>query len=217
MKFFVDTAEISEIKSLNSLGLVDGVTTNPSLIFKSGKDIKETIKAIAKLVDGPVSAEVVAEDYEGMMEQADSLLKLGDNICIKLPMTLAGLRACRTLSSKEIMTNVTLCFSANQAVLAAKAGASFVSPFVGRLDDVGAVGMDLISDIRIIFDNYNFKTEIIVASIRSHEHIQESALLGSDVVTVPPKLLLSLIEHPLTDKGLKAFSEDWKKTGQVID
>lgn len=217
MKFFVDTAETSEIKELNSLGLVDGVTTNPSLIYKSGKDIKETIKAISKLVEGPVSAEVVAEDYDGMISQAEILLKLGDNICIKLPMTIAGLKACKTLSTNGVMTNVTLCFSANQALLAARAGASFVSPFVGRLDDVGALGMELISYIRIIFDNYNFETEIIVASIRNHDHIQESAILGSDVVTVPPKLLLSMIEHPLTYKGLRAFSDDWKKTGQKID
>jgi transaldolase len=216
MKFFVDTADVNEIRELNDLGLIDGVTTNPSLIMKSGRDIREVTKEICSIVDGPVSAEVAATDYDAMMKEAAVLAKIADNICIKLPLTLDGLKACRALTSDGHMTNVTLCFSANQALLAAKAGASFISPFIGRLDDMGIDGMDLIREIRQIYDNYGFDTEILAASIRTVNHVKEAALIGADVATIPASTIKALVKHPLTDKGLEAFLADWKKTGQTI-
>ena len=216
MKFFVDTADVSEIRELNDLGLIDGVTTNPSLIMKSGRDIREVTKEICSIVEGPVSAEVAATDYETIMKEAAVLAKIADNICIKLPLTLDGLKACRALTSDGHMTNVTLCFSANQALLAAKAGASFISPFIGRLDDMGIDGMDLIREIRQIYDNYGFDTEILAASIRTVGHVKEAALIGADVATIPASTIKALVKHPLTDKGLDAFLADWKKTGQTI-
>ncbi|MEO1703000.1 MAG: fructose-6-phosphate aldolase [Pseudomonadota bacterium] len=216
MKFFVDTADIAEITELNETGLLDGVTTNPSLIMKSGRDIMEVTKEICDLVDGPVSAEVTAKDFDGMMKEAEVLKKIADNVCIKLPLTMEGLKACKTLTSEGIQTNVTLCFSANQALLAAKAGATFISPFIGRLDDMAIDGMELIEDIRTIYDNYGFETQILAASIRTVNHVKEAALLGADVSTVPPATLKSLVKHPLTDKGLAAFLADWEKTGQSI-
>jgi len=216
MKFFVDTAEIDEIRELNDTGLVDGVTTNPSLIMKSGRDIFEVTKEICDIVKGPVSAEVTATLYDGMMKEAAVLAKIADNICIKLPLTLDGLKACKALTSDGHKTNVTLCFSANQALLAAKAGATFVSPFIGRLDDIGMDGMELIEEIRTIYDNYGFTTEILAASIRTVNHVKEAALIGADVITAPPATLKALVKHPLTDKGLDAFLADWAKTGQKI-
>jgi transaldolase len=216
MKFFVDTADVGEIRELNDLGLIDGVTTNPSLIMKSGRDIREVTKEICSIVDGPVSAEVAATEYDAIMKEAAVLAKIADNICIKLPLTLDGLKACRALTSDGHMTNVTLCFSANQALLAAKAGASFISPFIGRIDDMGMDGMDLIREIRQIYDNYGFDTEILAASIRTVNHVKEAALIGADVATIPASTIKSLVKHPLTDKGLEAFLSDWKKTGQTI-
>ncbi|WP_068085077.1 fructose-6-phosphate aldolase [Polycladidibacter stylochi] len=216
MKFFVDTADTNEIKELAATGLLDGVTTNPSLIMKSGRSMKEVVAEICKLVDGPVSAEVVAMDFDGMMKEADELVKIADNICIKLPLTLEGLKACRALSDKGVQTNVTLCFSANQALLAAKAGATFISPFIGRLDDMNIEGLDLIAEIRQIYDNYGFETEILAASIRNANHVKDCALIGADVATIPPATLKALVKHPLTDKGLEAFMKDWEKTGQSI-
>ena len=216
MKFFVDTAEIDEIRELNALGLVDGVTTNPSLIKKSGRDFIEVVREICGEVEGPVSAETVALDYEGMMSEGRKLAQLAPNIAVKVPLTWDGLKACRTLSEEGRMVNVTLCFSANQALLAAKAGATFISPFVGRLDDVNIDGMDLIRDIRTIYDNYGYETEILAASIRSVNHIKDAALIGADVVTAPASVLHKLAEHPLTDKGLTAFLKDWSATGQKI-
>ena len=216
MKFFVDTADVGEIRELNDLGLIDGVTTNPSLIMKSGRDIREVTKEICSIVDGPVSAEVAATEYDAMMKEAAVLAKIADNICIKLPLTLDGLKACRALTSDGHMTNVTLCFSANQALLAAKAGASFISPFIGRLDDIAIDGMDLIREIRQIYDNYGFDTEILAASIRTVGHVKEAALIGADVATIPASTIKALVKHPLTDKGLEAFLADWKKTGQTI-
>ena len=216
MKFFVDTADVDDIRELNALGLVDGVTTNPSLILKSGRDIIEVTKEICSIVDGPVSAEVAATDYEQMMKEAAVLGAIADNICIKLPLTLDGLKACKSLTDAGHKTNVTLCFSANQALLAAKAGATYISPFVGRVDDIGTDGMDLIQEIRTIYDNYDFKTEILVASIRSVSHVKIAALIGADVSTIPPSTLKALVKHPLTDKGLEAFLADWEKTGQDI-
>ena len=216
MKFFVDTADVKEIRELNDLGLLDGVTTNPSLILKSGGSIAEVTKEICGIVDGPVSSEVVATDYKEMMREADVLSKIADNICIKVPLTLDGLRACKALRSDGRMVNVTLCFSANQALLAAKAGASFISPFIGRIDDIGIDGMELISEIRTIYDNYEFDTEILAASIRTVNHVKQAALIGADVATVPPATLKALVKHPLTDKGLEAFLADWAKTGQKI-
>ncbi|MDF1610083.1 fructose-6-phosphate aldolase [Hoeflea sp. YIM 152468] len=216
MKFFVDTADVNEIRELNELGLIDGVTTNPSLIMKSGRDIVEVTKEICSIVEGPVSAEVAATDYDAMMKEAAVLAKIADNICIKLPLTLDGLKACRALSAEGHMTNVTLCFSANQALLAAKAGASFISPFIGRLDDMGIDGMDLIREIRQIYDNYGFDTEILAASIRTVNHVRDAALIGADVATIPASTIKALVKHPLTDKGLEAFLADWKKTGQTI-
>jgi len=216
MKFFVDTADVKEIRELNDLGLLDGVTTNPSLILKAGRDIVEVTKEICAIVDGPVSAEVTATDYTEIMREAAVLAKIADNICIKLPLTLDGLKACKALTSDGHKTNVTLCFSANQALLAAKAGATFISPFVGRIDDIGLDGMELISEIRQIYDNYDFKTEILAASIRTVNHVKQAALIGADVATVPPATLKALVKHPLTDKGLEMFLADWAKTGQKI-
>jgi transaldolase len=216
MKFFVDTADVDEIRELNETGLLDGVTTNPSLILKSGRDIMEVTKEICDIVDGPVSAEVTATDYDGMIKEAAVLAKIADNICIKLPLTMDGLKACKALTSKGHKVNVTLCFSANQALLAAKAGATFISPFIGRLDDMAIDGMELIEEIRVIYDNYDFKTEILAASIRTVNHVKEAAMIGADVATIPPSTLKALVKHPLTDKGLDAFLSDWAKTGQKI-
>ena len=216
MKFFIDTADIAEITELAGSGLVDGVTTNPSLIAKSGRDFLEVIAEICKVVEGPVSAEVTATDAETMIKQGRHLAKIADNVCVKVPLTWDGLQACKTLTDEGTMVNVTLCFSANQALLAAKVGATFISPFVGRLDDMGLDGMDLIRDIVQIYDNYGFDTEVLVASIRSVNHLQESALIGADVATIPPDVLRKLVAHPLTDKGLAAFLADWEKTGQKI-
>ena len=216
MKFFADTAEISEIRTLAETGLLDGVTTNPSLIHKSGRQFLEVVREIAGVVDGPVSAEVVAEDYESTMREAEVLRKIADNIAIKVPLTPVGLRACKALRSDGTMVNVTLCFSAAQALLAAKAGASFISPFVGRHDDVGFDGMQLIADIRMIYDNYDFPTEILVASVRHPVHVVEAAKLGADVMTAPPKIIWQLFKHPLTDLGIASFLKDWEATGQKI-
>jgi len=216
MKFFVDTADVNEIRELSDTGLLDGVTTNPSLIMKSGRDIMEVTKEICDIVDGPVSAEVTATDFDGMMKEAETLSRIADNICIKVPLTMDGLKACKAITSSGRLVNVTLCFSANQALLAAKAGATFISPFIGRLDDMGIDGMDLIAEIRTIYDNYDFSTEILAASIRSVNHVKQAALIGSDVATVPPSVLKALVKHPLTDKGLEAFLADWAKTGQKI-
>ena len=216
MRFFVDTADTDAIRELNELGMVDGVTTNPSLIHKSGRDIKEVIAEIAQMVDGPVSAETVATDYETMVKEGHEVAKLGDNIAIKVPLTWNGLKACKHLSGEGHMVNVTLCFSANQAILAAKAGATFISPFVGRLDDINLDGMDLIADIRDIYDNYGFETQILAASIRSPNHMTEAAKIGADVATAPPDVIKKMAQHPLTDKGLAAFLSDWEKTGQSI-
>jgi len=216
MKFFADTAEISEIRELGATGLLDGVTTNPSLVQKSGRDFMEVLRDITAACSGPVSAEVVALDHEGMMAQAEKLRKVADNVAIKVPLTEAGLKTCRSLTSDGTMVNVTLCFSAAQALLAAKAGATFISPFVGRLDDIGTSGMELISDIRMIYDNYDFGTQILVASVRSPMHIVEAAKIGADVMTAPPKVIHQLFKHPLTDAGLAAFLKDWETTGQQI-
>jgi len=217
MKFFVDTADIEAIRDLATTGLLDGVTTNPSLVQKSGRNFFEVLQEICDVISGPVSAETTALDAEGMIKEAAKLTPIAPNITIKVPMTYEGLKACRHLSDQGTMVNVTLCFSAVQALMAAKAGASFVSPFVGRLDDIGQPGMDLIEDIRVIFDNYpNFKTEILVASIRNPIHVLEAAKIGADVATVPPAVLKGLIQHPLTDKGLDQFLKDWAKTGQTI-
>lgn len=216
MKFFVDTADVDDIKELADTGLLDGVTTNPSLILKSGRDIREVTKEICDLVEGPVSAEVTATDFDGMMKEAKVLAGIAKNICIKLPLTMDGLKACNHLTDAGHETNVTLCFSANQALLAAKAGATYISPFIGRLDDMGIDGMELISEIRLIYDNYDFGTEILAASIRSVNHVKESAMAGADVATIPPNVLKALVKHPLTDKGLDAFLADWAKTGQSI-
>nr|WP_298929129.1 fructose-6-phosphate aldolase [uncultured Erythrobacter sp.] len=216
MKFFADTAEIDEIKDLAATGLLDGVTTNPSLIAKSGRDFMEVTREICGLTDGPVSAEVVALDHATMMKEAEVLRKIADNVCIKVPLTVDGLKTCKALTSDGTMVNVTLCFSANQALLAAKAGASFISPFVGRHDDNGFDGMDLIEDIRLIYDNYGFDTEILVASVRHVTHVLESAKIGADVMTAPPKVIHALFKHVLTDKGIEGFLKDWEKTGQTI-
>lgn len=216
MKFFVDTADIDAISELNDLGMVDGVTTNPSLILKSGRDIVEVTKEICDLVDGPVSAEVVATEAEQMIAEGRKLAKIADNIAVKVPLTWAGLKACNVLSNEGNLVNVTLCFSANQAILAAKAGATFISPFIGRLDDINVDGMDLISDIRTIYDNYGFETQILAASIRSVNHVTESARIGADVITAPPEVIKKMVDHPLTDKGLETFLKDWEKTGQKI-
>lgn len=216
MQFFIDTAEINEIKELNETGLVDGVTTNPTLIAQSGRDFKQVITEICKIVEGPVSAEVVAMDADRMYEEGLLLSKIAQNVVVKLPLTWDGLKACRRLAEKDIMVNVTLCFSAPQALLAAKAGATFISPFIGRLDDISLDGLHLIAEIRTIYNNYGFDTEILAASIRSPLHISEVAKIGADVATIPPKVLRQLVKHPLTDQGLELFMNDWKKTGQQI-
>jgi len=213
MQFFADTAVIDEIKELNALGLVDGVTTNPSLIGKSGRDFRETIAEICELIDGPVSAEVIATDEAGMLEQGKSLASIAPNVVVKLPLTLAGLKTCRTLTAQDIRTNVTLCFSANQALLAAKAGATYISPFIGRIDDLASDGMTLIEEIRTIYDNYGYETQLLAASIRNANHVKACALIGADVVTAPPSVIKGLANHLLTDKGLAAFIADAEKAG----
>jgi transaldolase len=217
MKFFVDTADVADIADLAASGLVDGVTTNPSLIHKSGRTFLDVVREICGLVEGPVSAEVVATDLDGMLREADVVRAVAANVCVKLPLTIDGLKACRKLTGEGTMVNVTLCFSATQALLAAKAGATFVSPFVGRHDDVGFDGMDLIEDIRLIYDNYDFRTEILVASVRHPIHILQAAKIGADVATAPPAVLRQLANHPLTDRGLAQFLADWEKTGQTIE
>ena len=217
MKFFVDTADTAEIRSLASSGLLDGVTTNPSLVAKTGKKFTDIIAEICAVVPGPVSAEVAATDFDGMMREAAVLREIAKNVTIKVPLTPDGLRACKTLSGEGTMVNVTLCFSAAQAILAAKAGASFISPFVGRLDDIGQDGMELIDEIVTIYDNYpDFHTEVLVASVRNPIHVTAAAKIGAHVVTLPPAVLRSLYSHPLTDKGLAAFLKDWASTGQTI-
>ena len=217
MKFFVDTADVAEIRELAATGLLDGVTTNPSLVAKSGRDFKTVIAEICEAVAGPVSAEVTALDAPGMIAEGRLLAKIAKNVTVKVPLTWEGLKACRALTGEGTMVNVTLCFSANQALLAAKAGATFVSPFIGRLDDIGLDGMELIREIRTIYDNYTeLSTDILAASIRTVNHVKEAALIGADVVTVPPSILKALVHHPLTDKGVEMFMADWKKTGQRI-
>ena len=216
MKFFVDTADIKQIEELIPTGFVNGVTTNPSLIAKQGNDLSETIKSICSIVNGPVSAEVTATDHPTMLEEGKYLASLAKNVAVKVPLTVDGLKTCKKLREHQIMVNVTLCFSAAQALLAAKAGASFISPFVGRLDDIGEKGMSLIEDIVIIYENYGFETEVLVASIRTTQHVIDAALIGAHVATLPPKVIYELYKHELTDKGLKAFLDDWAKTGQSI-
>lgn len=216
MKFFIDSADLDAIAELADIGLVDGVTTNPSIIAKSGRDFKEVIAEICKLTPGHVSAEVVAMDAEGMISEGRTLRKIGENVCVKLPLTLQGLKACNTLSREGVPTNVTLCFSPNQALLAAKVGATYISPFIGRLDDITLDGLELIEDIRTIYDNYGFETEILAASIRNVNHVKDCALVGADVITAPPNVVKSLANHVLTDKGLDAFMKDWNATGQTI-
>jgi transaldolase len=216
MKFFADTAEVKDIQELNDLGLLDGVTTNPSLIAKSGRKFKDVIAEICAIVDGPVSAEVVSLDYEGMMREAADLRKIAKNVTIKVPLTLDGLKACKALTSDGCMVNVTLCFSAIQALLAAKAGATFISPFIGRLDDIHLDGTELIAEIRQIYDNYAFDTEILAASVRTPLHVKQVALIGADVATCPPSVIKGLVRHPLTEKGIEQFLADWKKTGQSL-
>jgi transaldolase len=216
MKFFVDTADTNEIRDLAATGLLDGVTTNPSLINKSGRNFLEVVKEICDIVPGPVSAEVVATDHAEMMREAEILRKIADNITIKVPLTIDGLKTCKALTGEGTMVNVTLCFTANQALLAAKAGATFISPFVGRHDDVGYPGMELIADIRLIYHNYDFATQILVASVRNPIHIHDAAKLGADVMTAPPAVIRQLFKHPLTDNGIAAFLKDWEATGQKI-
>ncbi len=216
MKFFVDTANLDEIRELADTGLLDGVTTNPSLVAKEGKEFLPLLKEICQLVKGPVSGEVAATDFEGMKREGEKILAIADNIALKLPLTMDGLKACKHFSDQGRMVNVTLCFSAAQALMAAKAGAAFISPFVGRLEDISHDGMQLIADIVQIYSNYDFKTEVLVASIRSPMHLVDSALMGADVATIPPKVMHQLVKHPLTDSGLKTFVEDWAKTGQQI-
>src|SRR5436309_2371841 len=216
MKFFIDTANVSEIREAESLGVLDGVTTNPSLVAREGREFVETLKEIVTIVDGPISAEVVATDYDGMLREAEPLTKIHPNIVIKVPLIKAGLQACKTLREKGVRVNVTLCFSANQALLAAKAGATYISPFIGRLDDISTFGMELIQQIRTIYDNYGFETQILAASIRHPVHVLECAMAGADVATMPFKVIESLIKHPLTDVGLANFLKDWEKTKQMI-
>jgi transaldolase len=216
MKFFVDTADVQAIAELNDLGMVDGVTTNPSLILKSGRDIVEVTREICALVSGPVSAEVVALKADEMIAEGRKLADIAPNIVVKVPLTWDGLKTCKVLSGDGLKVNVTLCFSANQALIAAKAGATYISPFIGRLDDINLDGLELISDIRIIYDNYDYRTEILAASIRSANHVSQCALIGADVVTAPPAVIKALASHPLTDKGLEQFMADWAKTGQKI-
>jgi transaldolase len=216
MKFFVDTADVAEIKALLPTGLVDGVTTNPSLVARSGRDFREMIAEVCALQPGPVSAEVTALETGQMIAEGRSLARIAKNVVVKLPLTLNGVAACKALTGEGIRTNVTLCFSVNQALIAAKAGATYISPFIGRLDDIGQDGMELIREIRQVYDNYDFDTEILAASIRSPQHMRESALAGADVATAPPAVIRALANHPLTDKGLEAFLADWAKTGQKI-
>ena len=216
MKFFIDTADLGEIRDLAATGLVDGVTTNPSLVAKTGRKFLDVVREICAVVPGPVSAEVTATDLPTMLAEGHKLARIAKNVTVKVPLTPDGLKACRTLSQEGTMVNVTLCFSAPQALLAAKAGASFISPFVGRLDDVGQSGMELIREIVEIYRNYSFKTEILVASIRNPIHVIEAAKMGAHVGTMPPAVLRQMFAHPLTDKGLAAFLADWKKTGQSI-
>jgi len=217
MKFFIDSADVEEIQNLTDTGLIDGVTTNPSLITKTGRNFLTVIEEICSIVSGPVSAEVTATDYETMIREGEKLSSLGTNVAVKVPLTFDGLKACKILSDKKIMVNVTLCFSSSQAILAAKAGATFISPFVGRLDDIALDGMDLISDICEIYSNYpSIKTEVLVASVRSSKHVTEAGRLGADIVTIPGQTLRQLYDHPLTDKGLDAFLKDWEKGGQSI-
>jgi transaldolase len=216
MKFFVDTADTAEIRDLAETGLLDGVTTNPSLVHKAGRDFLEVVREICGIVPGPVSAEVVALDHTEMMREAEVLRKIAPNIAVKVPLTLDGLKTCKALTSDGTMVNVTLCFTANQALLAAKAGATFISPFVGRHDDTGFDGMQIISEIRTIYDNYDFETQILVASVRHPIHVLQSAMIGADVMTAPPAVIRQLFKHPLTDRGLEAFLADWEKTGQKI-
>lgn len=217
MKFFVDTADVTEIRELAATGLLDGVTTNPSLIARSGRDFKEVIAEICSIVAGPVSAEVAATDTAGMIAEGRALASIAKNVAIKVPLTMAGLRACRTLTGEGTLVNVTLCFSANQALLAAKSGATFVSPFVGRLDDIGQDGMMLVKEIRQIYDNYqDLTTEILASSIRTVNHVKDAALIGADIATIPPAILKALVHHPLTDKGVELFTADWAKTKQKI-
>lgn len=211
MKFFIDTADVKEIREAHSLGILDGVTTNPSLIAKTGRPFRETIEEICSIVKGPVSAEVVSLDTEGMLKEARELAKIADNIVVKIPLIKNGLKAVKRLTEEGIKTNVTLCFSSNQALLAAKAGGTYVSPFVGRLDDRGQVGMDLIEEIRTIYDNYGFQTEIIVASIRHPIHVRDAAMMGADIATIPFNVFDMLVQHPLTDDGVKRFLSDWEK------
>ena len=216
MKFFVDTADVQAIAELNDLGMVDGVTTNPSLILKSGRDIVEVTREICALVSGPVSAEVVALKADAMIAEGRKLADIAETIVVKVPLTWDGLKTCKVLSGDGLKVNVTLCFSANQALIAAKAGATYISPFIGRLDDINMDGLELISDIRIIYDNYDYRTEILAASIRTANHVSQCALIGADVVTAPPAVIKALASHPLTDKGLEQFMADWAKTGQKI-
>jgi transaldolase len=217
MKFFVDTADVAEIKELAATGLLDGVTTNPTLVAKSGRNFKEVVAEICELVPGPVSAEVAATDLDGMLREGRALAKIAGNVAVKVPLTWEGLKACKALTAEGTMVNVALCFSANQALLAAKAGATFISPFVGRLDDAGADGMELVREIRTIYDNYSdLGTQILAASLRNVLHVKQAAMIGADVATLPPAVLRALVAHPLTDKGLELFLNDWKKTGQRI-
>jgi transaldolase len=216
MKFFVDTADVKEIRELAATGLLDGVTTNPTLIMKAGRPMLEVIEEICSVVDGPVSAEVASLDYDSMLKEAAVLQKIAKNVVIKLPLTWDGLRACKVLTDKGVKTNVTLCFAANQALLAAKAGATYISPFIGRLDDIHLNGMELIGEIRTIYDNYAFETQILAASIRTVNHVKEAALIGADVATIPASTIKALVAHPLTDKGIAGFVADWAKTGQKI-
>ena len=216
MKLFLDTANIDEIKALAASGLIDGVTTNPSLIAKSGRDFLEVIAEICAIIDGPVSAEATASDAPTMLKEGEKLASIAKNVAVKVPLTEAGLLVCKQLSDKGVMVNVTLCFSAAQALLAAKAGAGFISPFVGRLDDIATDGMGLIEEITAIYANYDFPTEILVASVRGVQHVVDAALLGADVATVPPQIITAMFKHPLTDKGIEAFTADWKKSGQSI-
>ncbi|MGV6812120.1 MAG: fructose-6-phosphate aldolase [Brevirhabdus sp.] len=216
MEFFIDTADVDAIRELNDLGMADGVTTNPSLILKSGRDILEVTKEICGIVEGPVSAEVVATEADTMIAEGRKLAQIASNIAVKVPLTWDGLKACKVLSGEGHMVNVTLCFSANQALLAAKAGATFISPFIGRMDDINLDGMELIADIRDIYDNYLFETKILAASIRSANHMSEAAKIGADVATAPPDVIRKMAAHPLTDKGLQGFLKDWEKTGQKI-
>jgi transaldolase len=211
MKFFIDTADVNEIREAHELGVVDGVTTNPSLVAKSGRKFKDVIKEITKIVDGPISAEVVSLDHDGMIKEAESLAKIHPNIVVKVPMTPEGLKATKTLHKKGIKTNVTLIFTPMQALLAAKAGATYVSPFIGRLDDISQDGMGIIEDIRTIFDNYGYEAEIIVASVRNPVHVLNAALIGADIATIPFSVIMQLTKHPLTDAGIKKFLEDWEK------